>query len=132
MVSIKALKYDRHARRRMKWRNISKDEVQKAVNNPDKTELTEKGRINVFKTIGERGKGKRKMKIEYSKRADALYVYFRHAMVAKSKEIEEGVVIDFDAEGHIVGIEILDATQRMQSKELANVSIENLPVGLGV
>lgn len=72
------------------------------------------------------------MKIEYSKEADALYVHFREAIVAKSREIEEGVVIDFDINGHIIGVEILDASQRLQPGELVNVSIENLPVGLEV
>jgi len=68
------------------------------------------------------------MKIEYSKDADALYVYFREVAVAKSKEIEEGVVVDFDEDGHIVGIEILDARKRLTIKELVNVNIHNLPI----
>ncbi len=68
------------------------------------------------------------MKIEYSKTADALYVYFRQVEVAKSREVEEGVVIDLDKQGHIVGIEILDASKRLTPSELVNVNIENLPV----
>ena len=48
------------------------------------------------------------MKIEYSKSADALYVCFRTAEVARSEEVEEGVVLDLDAQGHLIGIEILD------------------------
>ena len=36
------------------------------------------------------------MKIEYSKEADAIYVYFKEDFVEKSKEIEDGIVIDFD------------------------------------
>jgi len=36
------------------------------------------------------------MKIEYSKEADAIYIYFKEAFVAKSNEIEDSVVIDFD------------------------------------
>lgn len=71
------------------------------------------------------------MKIEYSKEADALYVYFREVEVAKSKEVEEGVVIDVDEKGHIVGIEILDASKRLTAKELVNVNIENLPLEIG-
>lgn len=67
------------------------------------------------------------MKIEYSKTADALYVYFREVKVSKSKEVEEGVIVDFDRKGHIVGIEILDASHRLKPAELANVDIENLP-----
>jgi len=71
------------------------------------------------------------MKIEYSKEADALYVYFREADVAKSKEVEEGVVIDVDEKGHIVGIEVLDASKRLTARELVNVNIENLPLEIG-
>jgi len=68
------------------------------------------------------------MKIEYSKAADALYVSFKQAEVAKSKEVEEGVVIDLDGEGHLIGIEILDASVRVGIPDLVNVSIENLPL----
>ncbi len=70
------------------------------------------------------------MKIEYSKAADALYVYFKQIEVAKSKEIEEGVIIDFDSNGCLVGIEVLDASLRFSLHDLVNVSIENLPVEL--
>ena len=68
------------------------------------------------------------MKIEYSKKADALYVYFREVEVTQSKEIQEGVVLDFDAQGQIVGIEVLDASVRVGLRDLVNVSIENLPL----
>lgn len=71
------------------------------------------------------------MKIEYSKTADALYVYFRETYVSNSKEIEEGVVVDFDENRHIVGIEILDASKRLQPYELANINIENIPLEVG-
>jgi len=70
------------------------------------------------------------MRIEYSKSADALYVYFKQTEVAKSKEIEEGVVVDFDSDGRLVGIEVLDASLRFSLQDLVNVSIENLPVEL--
>ena len=68
------------------------------------------------------------MKIEYSKEADALYVYFKEEYVAKSKEIEDGVVIDFDKNGQLIGIEVLDVTQRFSLSDIVNVNIENLPV----
>ncbi|PIP07848.1 MAG: DUF2283 domain-containing protein [Syntrophobacterales bacterium CG23_combo_of_CG06-09_8_20_14_all_48_27] len=68
------------------------------------------------------------MKIEYSKEADALYVYFREDYVAKSKEIEDGVVVDFDKDGQLIGIEVLDVRQRFSLSDIVNVNIENLPV----
>jgi uncharacterized protein YuzE len=68
------------------------------------------------------------MKIEYSKEADAIYVYFKEEYVAKSKEIEDGVVIDFDKDGQIIGIEVLDVSQRFSLSDIVNVSIENIPL----
>lgn len=68
------------------------------------------------------------MKIEYSKEADALYVHFKEEYVAKSLEIEDGVVVDFDEKGHLIGIEVLDVSQRFSLSDIANISIENLPV----
>jgi len=47
----KTIKYSRHAQRRIKWRKISQAEVELTVKEPEKTELTEKGRKNAFKTI---------------------------------------------------------------------------------
>jgi uncharacterized protein YuzE len=69
-----------------------------------------------------------KMKIEYSKQADAIYVYFKEDFVASSKEIEDGVVIDFDKEGQLIGIEVLDVSQRFSLSDIVNVNIENLPL----
>ncbi len=68
------------------------------------------------------------MKIEYSKEADAIYVYFKEEFVAKSKEIEDGVVIDFDEKGQLTGIEVLDVSQHFSLSDIVNVNIENLTV----
>jgi len=68
------------------------------------------------------------VKIEYSKDIDALYIKIREAKVADSVDIEEGVTVDLDEKGHIVGVEILDASEKMDLSDLVNISIENLPV----
>ena len=68
------------------------------------------------------------MKIEYSKEADAIYVYFKEEYVSKSKEIEDGVVVDFDANGQLIGIEVLAVSQRFSLSDIVNVNIENLPL----
>ena len=68
------------------------------------------------------------MKIEYSKDVDALYIRLREAQSEDSMDIEEGVTVDLDEKGHIVGIEILDASEKMNLTDLVNVSIENIPV----
>ena len=59
------------------------------------------------------------MKIEYSKNVDALYIKFKEAKIADSTDIEEGVTVDLDENGHIVGIEILDASEKFQLSALS-------------
>jgi uncharacterized protein YuzE len=66
------------------------------------------------------------MKITYDPEADALYIELRDAPPADSMDIEEGVTVDLDGEGHIIGLEVLDASKRMTSEELANIHYENL------
>jgi len=51
---MKRIRFDRHARRRMKWRKITEDEVTQTIGNPDKIEQSIKGRINAYKAIGQR------------------------------------------------------------------------------
>ncbi len=68
------------------------------------------------------------MRIEYSKDVDALYIRLREAKIVDSMDVEEGVTIDLDEKGHIVGIEILDASEKLEPSELVNISIENIPI----
>ena len=68
------------------------------------------------------------MRIEYSKDVDALYIRLRQAPINDSMDVEEGVTVDLDEKGHIVGIEILDASEKLDITDLVNISIENLPL----
>ena len=68
------------------------------------------------------------MKIEYSKGVDALYIRIREAKIVDSMDIEEGVTVDLDEKGHIVGLEILDASEKLNISDLVNISIENIPL----
>jgi len=55
-------------------------------------------------------------------------VHFKEEYVARSNEIEDGIVLDFDKDGQLIGIEILDVSQRFSLADLVNVNIENLPI----
>ena len=66
------------------------------------------------------------MKITYDPEGDVLYIQLRSVMPEDSVDIEEGVTAELDSKGHIVAIEILDASKRLTPEELANVSYENL------
>ncbi len=66
------------------------------------------------------------MKVEYDREADALYVQFRDEHPEDNLDIEEGVTVDIDKQGHIIGIEILDASRRIGLESLVNVSYEGM------
>ncbi|KKO19031.1 MAG: DUF2283 domain-containing protein [Candidatus Brocadia sp.] len=68
------------------------------------------------------------MRIEYDKEADALYIQLKETRVFDNIDIEDGVTIDIDEKGHIIGVEILDATKKLSRKDLSNIIIENLPI----
>jgi uncharacterized protein YuzE len=53
------------------------------------------------------------MKTIYDSEADALYVRFTDTSVVESEEVADGVVLDFDAEGRIVAIELLEASKHV-------------------
>lgn len=68
------------------------------------------------------------MKIEYDPEADALYIQIREAHPHDNIDIEDGVTVDVDEHGHIVGLEILDASKRLSPSDLANITIQKLPL----
>jgi uncharacterized protein YuzE len=53
------------------------------------------------------------MKTIYDPEAEALYVRFSDASIVESEEVADGVVLEFDAEGRIVAIELLDASKHV-------------------
>lgn len=68
------------------------------------------------------------MRIEYDKEADALYIQLRDEYVEDNIDVEEGISIDLDKKRHVVGIEILDASKKLTSRDMTNITIENLPL----
>jgi len=63
------------------------------------------------------------MKATYDRDADALYVRFSDSKIMESEEVRPGLVIDFDAEGRIVSIEMLDARTQLAPEALAEIKI---------
>lgn len=53
------------------------------------------------------------MKIVYDPAVDILQIYFSYAEVDESDEDKPGIILDYDKDGNIVGMEILDASKRI-------------------
>ena len=66
------------------------------------------------------------MKISYDSEVDALSITFREATVT-TKHLAEGIAADYDKEGRLAGIEILDAMKRFGDRDtLGKVVLEGL------
>jgi uncharacterized protein YuzE len=64
------------------------------------------------------------MKLNYYPETDSLYIDLSEKSSVESREISDGVVLDYDAEGNLVGIDIDNASTKVQLKEL---SLRKLP-----
>jgi uncharacterized protein YuzE len=58
------------------------------------------------------------MKVNYYPETDSLYIDLSEKTSVESKEISEGVVLDYNAEGNLVGIDIDNASKKVQRQEL--------------
>jgi uncharacterized protein YuzE len=58
------------------------------------------------------------MKLNYYPETDSLYIDLSEKTSVESKEISEGVVLDYDVVGNLVGINIDNASKKIQLKEL--------------
>ncbi|MFK7785253.1 MAG: DUF2283 domain-containing protein [Crocinitomicaceae bacterium] len=64
------------------------------------------------------------MKIEYFPDTDSMYIDLSERSSADSVEVSDGVVVDYDSAGNIVGIDIDQARKKLNLKEL---SLEKIP-----
>jgi len=69
------------------------------------------------------------MRIEYDREVDALYIRLQEKYVARTVELEEGLNLDLDENGKLIGLEVLDATERYSLSDIFNISTENLILG---
>ena len=55
------------------------------------------------------------MKIKYDKEVDIIYITLSEEDIEESIENKPGVIIDYDKEGNVVGLEILQASEKTSS-----------------
>ena len=64
------------------------------------------------------------MKLHYYADTDSLYIELNAKPSADSREIADGLVVDFDADGNVVGIDVDQASQKL---DLGSLEAESLP-----
>ena len=62
------------------------------------------------------------MKIEYDREVDALYIRIQEKYVALTEELEEGINLDIDEDGKIIGLEIIGILERYDRKDIFNIA----------
>ena len=55
------------------------------------------------------------MKVTYDSEVDVLRVFFRDTAIEESDEDKPGVIFDYDKDGNLVGLEVLNASQRIEN-----------------
>lgn len=58
------------------------------------------------------------MKLNYYPETDSLYIDLSEKASVESREVSEGVVLDYDGEGNLVGIDIDNASKKVQLEQL--------------
>jgi uncharacterized protein YuzE len=68
------------------------------------------------------------MKLNYYPDTDSLYIDLSSRASVRSVEVSDGVVLDYDAQGNLVGIDIDQASRKLDLRELATSHVP-IPAG---
>ena len=63
------------------------------------------------------------MKIIYDPEVDVLRILFSNAEIAESDEDKPGVIIDYDKDGNMVGMEVLDASRHIEKPQSVEYAV---------
>lgn len=66
------------------------------------------------------------MDLNDDKEADAMYIEFQKAEFAKNKKVDDFAIIDRDAKGNILGIELLEMSKRIPPESLPEAHVRNV------
>lgn len=64
------------------------------------------------------------MKLKVDKENDALYFRLDESSIMESEEVQPGIILDFNTEGKVVGVEILNLSTRMSPEQLKVLQYE--------
>ncbi len=68
------------------------------------------------------------MNIRYNEQMDTLYISLGKGKYAVSKKVSDAIVVDTDASGKVIGIEILDASETIDKFDPQQISANSISV----
>jgi len=63
------------------------------------------------------------MLVRVDKDADAIYLELSNEPIESSEEVSDGVILDYTADGRLVGVEILQASQKSHADALKHINV---------
>lgn len=67
------------------------------------------------------------MKLKVDEQADALYLTLREAPAVRSEEVSPGIIVDYDDEDRVVGVEMLYLSKRAPGTDVRRLLFESVP-----
>ncbi len=64
------------------------------------------------------------MRIKVDLESNALYLRISESPIKDSEEVHAGLIVDYDAEGHVVGLEILHIKEQFKLEDLTGLKLE--------
>lgn len=74
-----------------------------------------------------RSKEDRPMKLKLDQQADALYLTLSEAPASRSEEVSPGIILDYDEQDRVVGIEMLYLSKRAPGTDVRRLLFESVP-----
>ncbi|MDD5190117.1 MAG: DUF2283 domain-containing protein [Dehalococcoidales bacterium] len=66
------------------------------------------------------------MKVKFDNANDAVYFRLDESKIVESEEVQQGVILDFNQDGRVVGVEILGIKERIPLAELRRMQFETV------
>ena len=65
------------------------------------------------------------MRVKVNREDDALYFRLNESAVVESEEVRPGVILDFNSDGAVIGVEFLGLEGRVPQEELSSIHFES-------
>ena len=67
------------------------------------------------------------MRLKVDQQADALYLSLTDAPASRSEEVSPGIIVDYDDQDRVVGVEMLYLSKRAPNTEIHRLLFESVP-----